>query len=156
MADCNIQELDGTLRAAITSFTAEFAAKMFSPILSTSSTEPVMPQASNTASILNPNWQPQIPPPRISSPTSVRSQSSNRMALPEVMRASTPLPPPVALVFVPTSQLVGASGSQLMQEIQENIEKEVRVLRDRLKEYAVGDWRTREALVGAVQVSSAD
>jgi len=129
---------------------------MLSPILSASSAEPVIPQASSTASVLNPNWQPQIPPPRISSPTSVRSQSSNRMALPEIVRVSTPLPPPAALVFVPMSQLLEKSGSQLMQGIQENIEKEVRDLRDRLKEYAVGDWRTREALVGAVQVRVAD
>jgi len=50
---------------------------------------------------------------------------------------------------------VGKSGSQLMQEIQGSIKEEVRDLRDRLKEYAVGDWRTREALVGAVQVSTA-
>lgn len=75
------------------------------------------------------------------------------MALPEIVRVSTPLPPPVTLVFVPVSQLAGRSGSQLMQEIQENIEMGVRDLRNRLKEYAVGDWRTREALVGAVQVS---
>lgn len=39
-----------------------------------------------------------------------------------------------------------------MQEIQSNIESEVRNLRGKLQEYAVGDWRTREALVGAVQV----
>ena len=129
---------------------------MLSPILSISSIEPVTPQTGSTASILNPNWQPQIPPQRVSSPTSVRSQSSNRIPLPEIVRASTPLPPPVTLVIALTSQLAEKSGHQLMQEIQENIEKEVRGLRDRLKGYAVGDWRTREALVGAVQASASD
>ncbi|RPB25458.1 Sec34-domain-containing protein [Terfezia boudieri ATCC MYA-4762] len=90
MIDAKV-ELDGTLRTAITSLTAEFSAMMLSPILSASSAEPITPQ------------------------------------LPE------------------------KSGGQLMQEIQGNVEKKVRELRDRLKEYMVGDWRTREALVGAVQ-----
>ncbi|KAF8436450.1 Sec34-like family-domain-containing protein [Terfezia claveryi] len=150
MIDAKV-ELDGTLRTAITSLTAEFAAKMLLPILSASSAEPIKPQAINTTSILNPNWQPQIPSPRVSSPTSVQSQSSNRMALPEIVRVCTPLPPPATLVFIPMSQLAEKSGSKLMPEILGNIERKVRELRNRLKEYVVGDWRTREALVGAVQ-----
>lgn len=129
---------------------------MLAPILSASPTElapSAAPPTSNTASILNANWQPQIPPPRIASPISVRSQSSNRMQISEIVRSPTPLPPPPNLVFLPASQFSDKSGKQLMQEIQNNIQKEVRDLRDRLQEYAVGDWRTREALVGAVHVS---
>ena len=127
---------------------------MLAPVVSYSPiAPPATPYPSNGASIMNPNWQPQVPPPGASPPLSVRSQSSKRVPLPGVVRSSTPLPQAPILVITPTRQLTGKSGDQLMQEIHNNIEHGVRDLRARLREYAVGDWRTREALVGAVQVS---
>lgn len=128
---------------------------MLAPVVSYSLTEPsAAPYSSNGSSIMNANWQPQIPPSGASPTLSVRSQSSKRVLLSSVVRPSTPLPPAPILVVTPTRQLTGKSGDQLMQEIQNNIEHEVRDLRARLQEYAVGDWRTKEALVGAVQVIS--
>ncbi|KAI5790617.1 Sec34-like family-domain-containing protein [Peziza echinospora] len=53
---------------------------------------------------------------------------------------------------VPSTNYSGKrSGGQLMDEVKRNIESEITDLRSRLKDYSVGDWRTREALVGAVQ-----
>ena len=148
------QELDATLRTAITSFTTSYASKILSPILAT--TQPTnQPEVPNVPApnLIHPHWQPQVPQ-RVSSPLSFRSMSPNPMASPHLARSPTPLPQPPVLVFALSTELTGKSRDQIAKEIQGNMDKEFSGIRDILQEYAIGDWRTRETLVGAVQVGN--